>query len=153
MPATSEMADSRPFWERKTLQQMSSDEWESLCDGCAQCCLVKLEDEDTGERFMTRIACRQLDLGTCRCKDYSQRHATVPDCLALTPENIGDLDWLPETCAYVLIANGQPLAWWHPLVSGSRETVHQAGMSIKKHAVSERGIKQRDFERYIVSEP
>jgi uncharacterized cysteine cluster protein YcgN (CxxCxxCC family) len=120
-----------PFWRTKALHQMTSAEWESLCDGCARCCLVKLEDEDTGEVAYTDVACTLLDAGACRCRAYAERQARMPDCVGLTPDVVGRLGWLPSTCAYRLIAQGQDLPLWHPLVSGSAETVHAAGVSVR----------------------
>lgn len=116
---------------------MSRQEWESLCDGCGKCCLHKLEDEDTGTIHYTNVACRLLNLGTCQCKDYADRQRHVPDCVQLTPEAVGDLHWLPSTCAYRLLAGNKPLEWWHPLVSGDPDTVHQAGASVRGRAISE----------------
>jgi uncharacterized cysteine cluster protein YcgN (CxxCxxCC family) len=125
------------FWQTKTLPQMSQDEWESLCDGCGRCCLVKLEDEETGDIALTDIACRLLDNQKCKCKKYDTRHEIVPDCVRLTPKNISQLKWMPKSCAYRLLAEGKDLAWWHPLISGNKETVHQAGISIQGKTVSE----------------
>jgi uncharacterized cysteine cluster protein YcgN (CxxCxxCC family) len=122
---------TEPFWKTKTLEAMTPQEWESLCDGCGKCCLSKLEDEDTGEIYWTTVACRLLDAQSCRCSDYSDRKRHVPDCVQLTPGTVRDLDWLPATCGYRLVAGGEDLYWWHPLVSGSAETVHQAGISIR----------------------
>ncbi len=113
------MTGDIPFWKTKTLTEMSRDEWESLCDGCGRCCLNKLEDEDTGKFLYTRAACKLLDVKTCRCTDYPNRAARVPDCVTLTPENVGELGWLPQTCAYRLLDEGKSLPWWHPLVSGT----------------------------------
>jgi uncharacterized protein len=126
-----------PFWKRKTLSQMNRQEWESLCDGCAKCCLVKLEYDDTGEVEHTDIACRLLDHGTCRCSDYAHRHEKVDDCLSLSPRGVRRLKWLPSTCAYRLVAEGRDLYWWHHLVSGDPETVHLAGISVRGRVVSE----------------
>ena len=128
---------AEPFWRTKTLAQMTRPEWESLCDGCARCCLVKLEYDDTGEVDHTEIACRLLDLESCRCSDYAHRQKKVDDCLSLTTEEVGRLKWLPSTCAYRLVDEGRDLYWWHYLVSGDRETVHQAGISVRGRVISE----------------
>lgn len=132
------MADpERPFWETKTLSEMSADEWESLCDGCAKCCLIKLEDEDTGEIAQTRLHCRLLDAETCRCSDYLNRKTHVPDCVILTPKDVSELRWMPGSCSYRLIHEGKPLPDWHHLISGDRELVHKRGASIKGRTLSE----------------
>jgi hypothetical protein len=128
----------KPFWKTKSLQEMTRDEWESLCDGCGRCCLHKLRHEDDNSLTFTNIACRLLDLETCRCTDYARRQRRVPDCVSLTPETLQEIDWLPPSCAYVRLRDGKPLAWWHPLVSGDPDTVHQAGVSIRGRAISER---------------
>ncbi|MCH7957893.1 MAG: YcgN family cysteine cluster protein [Proteobacteria bacterium] len=140
-----------PFWRRKTLAEMTRGEWESLCDGCAKCCLDKLQDDDTGEISYTEVACRLLDLGTCRCTDYANRKRFVPDCVVLTPRTVNRLTWLPSTCAYRLISEGKDLAWWHPLVSGDPETVHRAGVSVRGRAVPE--ALAGDLEDHIVHWP
>jgi hypothetical protein len=121
---------TEPFW-RKPLEDMSQTEWESLCDGCGRCCLVKLEDEDTGEIHFTDIGCKLFNAETCRCANYSKRKKLVPDCVQLTPEAVRSLPWLPPSCAYRLVAEGKDLKWWHPLVSGRPETVHEAGISAR----------------------
>ncbi|MBL95683.1 MAG: hypothetical protein CMF70_10320 [Magnetovibrio sp.] len=139
------------FWKTKSLNQMTRAEWESLCDGCGKCCLSKLEDDETREIYFTNVACRLLDLHTCRCVSYSDRKRFVPDCQTLSPKNLDKLSWLPETCAYRLLSKGEDLKWWHPLVSGDSETVHQASVSVRGRAVSERETKNLDD--YIVSWP
>jgi len=139
------------FWRRKPLARMTTEEWESLCDGCAKCCLIKLEDEDTGQVDYTNIACRLLDLGTCRCTDYPARSRLVPDCIVLTPAKTARFDWLPTTCAYRLISEGKDLAWWHPLVSGDPETVHRAGISVRGRVVAEE--RGDDPEDHVVTWP
>jgi uncharacterized protein len=121
----------QPFWKAKTLDEMSANEWESLCDGCGRCCLVKLEDEDTGRIHATDVACTLFDAGSCRCSDYANRSAKVPDCVTLTPHEARTLAWLPPTCAYRLVAKGEDLPWWHPLVSGDPQTVVEAGVSVQ----------------------
>jgi uncharacterized protein len=124
------MSDA-PFWKTKSLTEMIPSEWESLCDGCGKCCLSKLEDEDTGEIHWTSVACRLFDSGACKCRDYSNRTKKVHDCVQLTPENVGTISWLPATCAYRLVNEGKDLFDWHPLISGSPNTVHEAGISVR----------------------
>jgi len=136
-----------PFWE-KPIDQLSRAEWESLCDGCGKCCLHKLEDDETGEVHHTNVACRLLDRRNGRCTHYKGRHAFVPDCVRLTPAKIADMDWLPSTCAYRLRAEGKPLPDWHYLISGDRETVHQAGMSTRGWTVTETDVV--DFEHHLI---
>ena len=140
-----------PFWTRKRLEEMSGDEWESLCDGCARCCLLKLEDVHTGEVAYTDIACRLLDQDSCRCSDYRNRSDRVPDCVRITPKMARGGGWLPSTCAYRLVAEGKELFWWHPLVSGDPETVHRAGTSVRGKVVRE--SRKIDPEDRIVSWP
>jgi len=149
------MADKvRPvdFWKHKALAEMSPHEWESLCDGCAKCCLHKLQDEDTDEVFYTSVACAQLNLATCRCKVYAQRLQHVPDCLDLVKENMAELSWLPSSCAYRLVSEGKDLPDWHPLVSGDVASVHASGMSVVGRVVSERDVAEDELELYIIDE-
>src|SRR5918993_5307851 len=120
-----------PFWRAKSLAQMTDAEWESLCDGCGRCCLVKREEDGTDRIFFTDVGCRLLDSGACRCRDYPARSEKVSDCVRLTPDVVDEIGWLPPTCAYRLVAEGRDLYWWHPLVSGDPETVHQAGISVR----------------------
>ena len=122
---------SEPFWRTKRLDEMNAAEWESLCDGCGRCCLNKLEDWDTGAIHWTSIGCRLLDGETCRCTDYPNRQAQVPDCIQLTPATVRSLSWLPPTCGYRMVEEGRDLYWWHPLVSGDPESVHAAGISVR----------------------
>ncbi|MBV1934050.1 MAG: YcgN family cysteine cluster protein [Parvibaculaceae bacterium] len=147
------MTDDLPFWKAKTMQEMTRNEWESLCDGCAKCCLVKLEDEDSGALAFTDIACDLLDCETCGCGDYANRSVRVPDCVTLTPKNVDQLYWMPATCAYKLIAEGEDLPWWHPLVSGEQESVHQAGISARGRVVHESTIPVEEWESRIVHWP
>jgi uncharacterized cysteine cluster protein YcgN (CxxCxxCC family) len=127
----------RPFWEIKTLAEMSPREWESLCDGCGLCCLVRFEDEDTGEIIPTRVHCKLFDPDACRCRDYENRHQHVPDCIKLTPGNIDDLAWMPRSCAYRRLNEGKRLPSWHPLLTGDPESVHRAGVSVRGQTLSE----------------
>jgi hypothetical protein len=140
-----------PFWQNKTLSEMSAIEWESLCDGCAKCCLHKIEDEDNGEIFYTDVACNQLNLDSCQCKNFSKRTDLVDDCIELTKEKLASLKWLPQSCAYRLLGEGKELHWWHPLVSGDPNSVHTAGISVKGRCVPEVGAF--DFDDHIVTWP
>ena len=148
-PAT-ESETAAPFWETKTLEQMSPTEWEQLCDGCGRCCLLKLEDEDSGECHLTRLACSLLDTASCRCGDYANRHSRMPDCLSIDPEKVRSLAWLPDSCGYRRVDEGRGLAWWHPLISGSAETVHEAGISVRGWVVSEATVSPVELHRFII---
>ena len=143
-----------PFWRRKTLEQMTPDEWESLCDGCGRCCLNKLEDEDSGKIYFTDVGCKLLDTEGCRCGDYDNRSDKVPDCVRLTPQTVREIAWLPPSCGYRLVAAGRDLYWWHPLVSGDPDTVHEAGISVRgRVAASESTVPDDELEEHIVSWP
>lgn len=142
------MKNTRRFWETKSLSQMTPDEWGSLCDGCGKCCLHKLEDAETGDIHYTEVACRLLDLDCIRCTRYGQRTRWVPDCTVLTPGNLASLGWLPETCAYRLVAAGRPLPRWHHLISGSGDSIHAAGKSILGKCLSER--EAGDLEDHLI---
>jgi uncharacterized cysteine cluster protein YcgN (CxxCxxCC family) len=134
----------RPFWEIKTLAEMSVKEWESLCDGCGLCCLVRLEDETTGEIVPTRVACRLFDSQRCRCVDYPNRERQVPECIKLTPGNVSRLAWMPPSCAYRRLAEGKPLPTWHPLITGDCESVHAAGVSVRGQTICETALEDPD---------
>ena len=146
------MTDERPFYERKTLEEMTSSEWESLCDGCGKCCVVLLVDADDPEARVRRtdVGCRLLDLETVRCSDYANRHARVPGCVKLTPDNIAQLHWMPDTCAYRLMAEGKPLPDWHPLKTGDPDSTRKAGVGVHGTLVSEREVDDADLEDRIV---
>jgi len=138
------------FWETRSLEQMTDAEWESLCDGCARCCLHKLEDADTGEVYYTGVRCRYLKEDSCRCSDYPRRHELVSHCIDLRREDLSRLTWLPDTCAYRRLYEGKPLLPWHPLVSGSTYSVHEAGISIRGKAVSDEHIHPDGYDEHII---
>tara|TARA_R110000751_G_scaffold8041_3_gene32563 strand:+ start:67882 stop:68340 length:459 start_codon:yes stop_codon:yes gene_type:complete len=142
-----------PFWKTTSLEDMTQQQWESLCDGCGRCCLNKLEDWDTGEIAWTNVACRLLDSSSCRCGDYENRQAKVPECISLTPDAVRAIAWLPPSCGYRLVAEGRDLYWWHPLISLDPQTVHQAGVSVRERTVPEDGMEPEDFENHIVDWP
>jgi uncharacterized cysteine cluster protein YcgN (CxxCxxCC family) len=142
-----------PFWKTKTLAQMNEEEWESLCDGCGKCCLIGIEDEDTGEIHLTDVACKLLDGETGRCSDYANRKKIVTDCVKLTAKNVPQLNWIPKTCAYRLIAEGRELFDWHPLVSGDPESVHRARVSVRGKTRPEGRLKMRGLLRRITKWP
>lgn len=142
------------FWEKKRLEHLNTEEWEALCDGCGKCCLNKLEDEETGEVELTRVACRLFDDTTCRCGQYDIRQQFVPECISLTPHSVGlHSYWLPSTCAYKLIYEGKPLYAWHPLVSGNEESVHLAQASVRHMTVPEFEVDEEDWEDHLIEEP
>ena len=139
-----------PFWKTKTLEEPSSEEWEALCDGCARCCQVKLEDEDTGQIGFTSAVCDLLDIDRCRCTDYPARHVRVPDCIEFDGSMIAQMPWLPDTCAYRLRAEGKDLQWWHPLVSGSPDSVHEAGISVRAFGVPESAVPEEALQDMVI---
>ena len=142
------------FWETTPLTRMTRHEWEALCDGCGKCCLNKLEYEDTGDVDLTCVACRLFDDATCRCSSYENRHSFVPECITLSPQNLDShAYWMPRTCAYRLLWAGKPLPDWHPLISGSSQTVHQAGVSMQNRTVSETVVDEDDWDEHIIEEP
>ncbi|WP_417519238.1 YcgN family cysteine cluster protein [Minwuia sp.] len=148
--APKELRDSR-YWETVPLEKMSPAQWEALCDGCGKCCLYKLQDIDTDQIVFTNVACRLLDCHTCRCGDYANRHAVVDDCVGLGPENVGELEWLPSTCAYRLLDNGGALPDWHPLLTGDPNSVHKAGISVRGRVVTEDEADD-DLENHVLDE-
>jgi hypothetical protein len=139
------------FWQTKTLSEMTDQEWESLCDNCGKCCLHKLEDEDTGDIYFTSVACKLFDIKTCRCTQYQARNQLIPECLDVKQLPIENYHWLPSTCAYRLIAEGQPLASWHPLVSGNPNSTDEASESVSKFALMESEVADLDdIEDYVI---
>ena len=155
MAGKSDSAQEVPFWRRKSLNEMTDSEWESLCDGCGRCCLNKLEeDESAVETFYTDVGCRLLDGHTCRCRNYEGRLGLVDDCVRLTPASLKTIKWLPPSCAYVLLAQGRDLYWWHHLVSGDADTVHAAGVSVRGRVrATELDVPDEELEDYIVDWP
>ncbi|MBW6419059.1 YcgN family cysteine cluster protein [Celeribacter sp. PS-C1] len=148
------MSKRERFWETVPLTKMSEEEWEALCDGCGKCCLNKIEDADTGEVYLTRVACRLLDDQSCQCGQYEIRKKLVPECIRLTPENIDShAYWMPTTCAYRLLWKGRPLPDWHPLLTGDPESVHAAGVSMRGRTVPEFEVDEDDWEDHIIEEP
>jgi len=141
------------FWERHPLHKLTGPEWEALCDGCGKCCLNKLEDADTSEVFFTRVSCRLLDDETCRCAQYETRKRYVPECVVLTPETLHKVAyWLPTTCAYKLLHEGKRLKDWHPLISGTAQSVHDAGVSVKGWTIPEFDVREEDWEDHIIED-
>jgi uncharacterized protein len=125
----------QPFWETTPLKEMTVEQWESLCDGCGKCCLEKFEDEETGNIVYSRVACALLDLKTCRCRHYAERARLMPDCVTIVPQVLAWPKWLPETCAYRLLAEGKSLPDWHPLISGDPDSVLEAGQSVRGRVI------------------
>jgi len=146
------MSSQLPFWKTKRLSKMTPREWESLCDGCARCCLEKIEHPDSGKVVYTCVACALLDSQRCRCRSYANRHRLIPDCLVMTPSTVKDLYWLPRTCAYRLILEGKNLPPWHPLVSGDPDTVHRDGISVRGKVIAQRYVNVDRLEAYIIGD-
>jgi uncharacterized cysteine cluster protein YcgN (CxxCxxCC family) len=144
------MQQERPFWETKALREMTTQEWESLCDSCGKCCLLKLEDEDTGQVHYTRVVCRYLDQQKCRCTVYPKRQRLVPTCVKLRPDELDELLWMPSTCAYRLLHEGKPLPIWHPLITGSRQAMKQSGNTITGRVISEDFVHEEGLDEHIV---
>ena len=144
------MPSSGRFWETKRLHEMTSEQWEQLCDGCGRCCLHKLEDEDTQQLFFTAVTCRLFDAHTCRCTDYSQRTQRVADCMVLHVDEVQEFRFLPRSCAYRRLHEGRSLASWHPLLSGRTESVHEAGISVRHKTINETVVHPDDLEGHIV---
>lgn len=138
-----------PFWKTKTLAEMTAGEWESLCDGCGKCCMVLLRDDETGAVYETDIACRLYDPKARRCADYARRHRRVKDCVRMSPDNIAALDWMPPTCAYRLLAQGEDLPAWHPLVAGDGEAMARAGIAAPQDLISERDVPAHALEDHV----
>lgn len=141
------------YWRKKTLAEMNHREWEALCDRCGKCCVISLEDADTGQLYLTDVSCKMFDTQACGCSDYPNRKKKVPDCVQLTPKNVPKLDWLPRTCAYRLVSEGEDLCWWHPLVSGDPETVHIANASARNRTRPEGRLKIPGLMKRIVQWP
>jgi len=138
------------FWEQKSLNEMTTAEWESVCDGCGRCCLHKLEEEDSGDIYYTAVACRYLDQDSCQCRDYAQREINVSECVVLEPGKLTEWHWLPSSCAYRRLAENRGLADWHPLVSGDKNSVHRAGISVRGRTVAESHVSTEALEDYII---
>jgi len=143
------MQQTQPFWERKTLNEMTSEEWESLCDGCGKCCVLKLEDIDTGAIYYSDVSCKLLCTKTAQCTDYENRKKTVPDCVILTADNLEEIEWMPQSCAYRRINEGRGLADWHPLIAGSQEKMAALGHLVAGHVISETDIDEADMPDHL----
>lgn len=138
-----------PYWKTKTLAELSDAEWEQLCDGCGKCCMVLLRDDETGAVYETDIACRLYDSAARRCTDYARRHKRVRDCVRMTPDTVGALDWMPPTCAYRLVDNGEDLPDWHPLVAGNTDAIAVAGAAAPAQLVSEDDVPASRLEDHV----
>jgi uncharacterized cysteine cluster protein YcgN (CxxCxxCC family) len=150
-PASQEIAPR--FWETKSLPEMNTAEWEALCDNCGKCCVISIEDVDSGELYLTDVSCKLFDSKKGQCGDYANRKKLVPDCVKLTPKNVPKLDWLPQTCAYRLVEEKRPLYWWHPLISGDPETVHIAQASARGRTRPEGRLQMAGLVKRIMRWP
>jgi uncharacterized cysteine cluster protein YcgN (CxxCxxCC family) len=144
------MTSPNNFWKNKTLEELTPQEWEALCDSCGQCCLYKFQDESSGDLLITNVACRFLDIESCRCIAYPQRKSAMPTCVLLNPQKVLEVDWLPPTCAYRLIAEGKPLPYWHPLISGNQESVYVGGISVRGKVISESRVEMNELEKFVI---
>lgn len=144
------MQNNNFFWKEKTLTEFTEEEWELICDGCGCCCLHKLQDEDTGDLYYTHVACKLLDISTCQCIQYSERFQIVPGCLKVTAYDEEVFSYLPNTCSYKLLHDGYDLPAWHHLVSGSRKSIHEEGISVQEKVLSENNIDMDDLEEYVM---
>ena len=138
------------WWQDKPLAELSPGQWEALCDGCGRCCLVKIEDQDSAELFYTNVVCRLHDSQRCRCSRYGERSTLVPDCIKVTPRVAREEKWLPDSCAYRLLAEGKALQEWHPLISGDPDSIHRAGISVRDKVVSEQYVHPDELPEHLV---
>ncbi len=150
MNKSDDETENKPFWQCKSQEEMSAKEWELLCDGCAKCCLLKLENDFTHDIYYTKVVCRYLDQDSCSCSEYQDRHSLVPECVWLKPKMIAEFTWLPSTCAYRLLAENKPLPKWHPLISGDSNSVHEAGVSVQGRVLSEEFVHPDGLEEHII---
>lgn len=139
-----------PFWQRKTLAEMNAEEWESICDGCAKCCLQKLQDDETDEVYYTNLSCQQLNIASCQCKVYPDRFAHVESCINLTPQDLDVFEWLPDTCSYRVLHETGQLPNWHPLIVGSQKEMIRQGLTVSNYAVNESSVPEQDWETHII---
>lgn len=138
-----------PYWKTKTLEEMNDDEWELLCDGCARCCQIKLEDDDDGEIYYTQLVCRLLDLDSCQCTEYETRSKLVPTCVSMKAKDVRNIKWMPDTCAYRLLAEGKDLPEWHPLISKDKYSVIDANISVRGNVIPEYKVPEDEWEYYV----
>jgi len=148
------MNSEKPFWEEKTLFEMTPEEWESVCDGCAKCCLTQLQDTETEQLVFTDVACNLLDQQTCRCTDYENRSVRVPSCISMDAGNVEEAAaFAPPSCSYRLLLDGKPLPAWHHLISGSASTIHERGASVRHRVRFLSEVEEQDLEKYVVDWP